>query len=68
MIALLTNTEAAGLLKISPRTLAGWRRQDYGPPYARLGGQCRYDRNTLEEWVEAERENQTRARQFLRNA
>jgi len=50
---LLTETEAARVLKVSPRTLRRWRAVSEGPPWTRLGPrQVRYRRAALQKWLE----------------
>jgi len=50
---LLTETEAARVLKVSPRTLRRWRAVGEGPPWTRLGPrQVRYRRAALLRWLE----------------
>lgn len=48
---LLTEKEAATVLKLSPKTLALWRYQSTGPAYVRLGGSIRYRPEDLAAWV-----------------
>lgn len=43
--------EAAEFLKISPRTLEGWRRRDEGPKYSRLGTVVVYTVGDLQAFV-----------------
>ena len=52
---LLTPTEAAGILRISPRTLQRWRWAGGGPPYHRIGGLCRYSLADLKAWMSTRR-------------
>lgn len=49
---LLTETEAALLLSINPRTLANWRYRRQGPAYVRVGGAVRYAERDLHTWIE----------------
>ena len=47
----LTPTEAADLLKLSPKTLATWRvRRSDGPPFRRHGRRVLYSRQSLLLW------------------
>lgn len=51
---LLTESEAAELLRISPGTLSVWRstgRHDL--PFVKVGGAVRYSRMALEAWLQA---------------
>lgn len=51
---LLTTTQAAEILAISPKTLLNWRYERQGPPYIRLGGVIRYRETDLLAWVDAQ--------------
>lgn len=48
---LLTETQAAAILRVSPRTLQGWRHRGEGPPYAKLGAAVRYRRDDLRRFI-----------------
>lgn len=52
---LLTQEQAAEFLTLSPRTLADWRCQGFGPRYRKLGtgrnAPVRYREDELEEWL-----------------
>lgn len=48
---LLTETEVAELMKISPRTLQHWRVAGGGPAYMKFGHNVRYSRETIEAWM-----------------
>lgn len=48
---LLTEHEAADLLKVSTRTLQAWRCNSSGPPFARVGRSIRYMRTGLLHWL-----------------
>lgn len=48
---LLTETEVAEMMKISPRTLQHWRVAGGGPTYMKFGHSVRYDRATLDNWL-----------------
>ena len=52
---LLTEVEASDALRVSVRTLQGWRSQGRGPGYVRLGRAIRYRICDLAEWVDAHR-------------
>jgi excisionase family DNA binding protein len=52
--ALLTEIEAAALLRVAPRTLRRWRAEGIGPPAIRVGhgrGRIRYRRSAIEQWL-----------------
>ncbi|MEG8019897.1 helix-turn-helix domain-containing protein [Sphingomonas aerolata] len=49
---LLTNTEAADYLKLSPRTLDRWRWAQRGPSFKKLGGAVRYTLTDLEKFAD----------------
>lgn len=51
--ALLTEVEAADLLRMSERTLQAWRTQARGPTFVRAGRAIRYRRSDLLAWIEA---------------
>jgi excisionase family DNA binding protein len=57
---LLTEREAAELLKVSPQTVEGWRHAGTGPPFARIGRSPRYLRRNVRAWVEQRREGDTK--------
>ena len=49
---LLTQTEAANLLHVEPRTLESWRQHRTGPRYIRYSRRCiRYRLQDLSAWV-----------------
>lgn len=49
---LLNEIEAAELLKVSPRTLQGWRyRGDNGPEYYALGSVIRYSLSQIDSYL-----------------
>jgi hypothetical protein len=50
---MLTQAEAALVLRVEPRTLEGWRRHRTGPRYFRYSGRCvRYRSDDLKEWLD----------------
>jgi predicted DNA-binding transcriptional regulator AlpA len=49
---LLTNTEAAQFLKLSPRTLEKLRVTGGGPRFRKLGRRVLYARHELENWAD----------------
>lgn len=49
---LWTSTELAKVLRVSPATLARWRKRDEGPPFIQMaGGTVRYTRHGVSDWV-----------------
>ncbi|MAM40707.1 MAG: DNA-binding protein [Erythrobacter sp.] len=48
---LLTRTEVAGLLAVTPRTLYRWELSDRGPPSIKVGRASYYRRETLDAWL-----------------
>ena len=52
--SLLTPHEVAELLKISPHTLASWRRQasQHDLPWIEVGGSIRYRREDVQVWLD----------------
>lgn len=50
---LLNEFEAAAFLKVSERTLQGWRQRRAGPPFIKLGRSVRYDSAALERFIRA---------------
>ena len=54
---LLTLTETAEVLQISPQTLYRWRSHGEGPVgYRLLGGGVRYRRTDVDAWVQTQRD------------
>jgi excisionase family DNA binding protein len=49
----LTVTEAAKLLRVTPRTLANWRADGQGPSWSRLGRQILYRRQSVLQYINA---------------
>lgn len=50
---LLTTSEAAEVLRISPRTLEGWRVSGNGPRFRKIGARVLYARADLLAFTEA---------------
>jgi phage terminase Nu1 subunit (DNA packaging protein) len=48
---LLTEVQAADLLRMSSRTLQAWRSRGVGPPFVRAGRAIRYRRPALISWT-----------------
>jgi hypothetical protein len=46
----LTEEEIAQDLRISVRTVQGWRGDNYGPPYMKIGRLIRYPRDLYRMW------------------
>lgn len=46
----LTSEEAAERLRVSLRTLEGWRSQRQGPPFRKFGRRVLYPMDLLEQW------------------
>jgi excisionase family DNA binding protein len=53
MLRLLTQSEAARVLRLSERTLERLRLQGGGPLYVKAGRSVRYREPDLEEWISA---------------
>jgi predicted DNA-binding transcriptional regulator AlpA len=51
--ALLTEIEAAKILRLSTRTLQAWRIKAVGPSFVRAGRAVRYRRPDILAWVDA---------------
>lgn len=72
MTDLLTPSELAVMLGMSPRTLANWRSNGKGPPYVKIGVEpheghqdrrkVRYQRAVAERWATAHQYTRTVAR------
>ena len=50
-MTLLTQREAAELLRLSERTLERSRVSGFGPPYAKLGSRVLYRADDLDQWI-----------------
>lgn len=58
----LTVDEAADLLRLSPRSLEGFRYRGGGPRYSKAGRRVLYRRTDIEAWIERQaRDNTHRA-------
>lgn len=56
-----TPKEAADFLKVSEKTLEGWRCAEVGPKFYRMGNRCvRYFKSDLEAWVKSEASDKTK--------
>jgi DNA-binding transcriptional MerR regulator len=49
---LLTEIQAADLLRLSVRTLQAWRTRGFGPAFVRAGRAVRYRHQDLIAWIE----------------
>ena len=49
---LLTEIQAADLLRLSVRTLQAWRTKGFGPAFVRAGRAVRYRHRDLIVWIE----------------
>lgn len=52
---ILTEKEAAALLRCSPSALLRFRCERRGPPYSKVGKLVRYTRSDLIAWLESRR-------------
>lgn len=50
---LLTEAEAADVLRVEPVTLRNWRWRRYGPDHVKVGGTVLYTAAALSEWIES---------------
>jgi excisionase family DNA binding protein len=53
MVRLLTQSDAAKLLRLSERTLERLRLQGGGPPFVKAGRSVRYRESDLDAWIAA---------------
>jgi excisionase family DNA binding protein len=49
--SLLTETQAAPVIGVSPRTLQAWRVRGGGPPFVKAGRNVRYRPADLQAWM-----------------
>ena len=56
---LLTTREAAEFLRLSSRTLEGWRVTGGGPAFFKVGSRVLYDQGELALWLRAGRRSST---------
>ena len=61
---LLSQTEAAKFLSMSPKTLAKWRWSGEGPPFVKLGRSVRYLHDDLIQYVNLGRRKSTSETEF----
>ena len=57
--AVMTETQAAEYLQLSPRTLQSWRVSGDGPRFFKAGRNVRYRLTELESWIEAQSASHT---------
>jgi len=51
-VALLKIAEVCELLQVSPWTLAGWRKDEFGPKWLYLkGNDVRYPQDEVDKWI-----------------
>lgn len=50
---LMDEREASVFLRVSRRTLQGWRVRGGGPVFLKLGKRVLYDRGALEQWLKS---------------
>jgi excisionase family DNA binding protein len=64
----LTTEQAATWLGLSRRTLETWRLRNLGPRYVKMGGSVRYERASLEDWIQQQTVDprEQRKEEFLR--
>jgi len=55
MADLLTEREAADIIRRPGETLRYWRWRGEGPPWFKLGRRVVYDRADLETWIDAQK-------------
>jgi excisionase family DNA binding protein len=62
-MTLLSTEEVAELLRVSPQTVAQWRRKGYGPPFIqeRPRAQVLYHREEIDRWLKANRKSPERS-------
>lgn len=58
-LTLLSTTDAARMLSLSPQTLRNWRARRIGPRFIRAGSVAYYPKKAIKEYIEAY-ENLTR--------
>src|ERR1035437_1343225 len=51
---LLSPEELAHTLEVAETTLADWRSQKKGPPYAKIGRNIWYPRDRVERWIKSQ--------------
>jgi hypothetical protein len=52
---LLSNAEATEFLGVAKNTLACWRLRGKGPKFLKIGSKIAYDRDDLQEFIDANR-------------
>jgi predicted site-specific integrase-resolvase len=56
---LLTENEAAGILRVSLSSVRRWRREGCGPTYRKVGRTVRYRSGDLTDFIAASRRTET---------
>jgi len=56
---LITEGEAAGMLRVSLTSLRRWRREGRGPVYRKIGRSVRYRREDLADFIASSRRIET---------
>ena len=56
---LLDTSQTASLLRISPRTMEGWRLTGGGPVYTKAGRRVLYNRQQVMEWLQSQSRQST---------
>lgn len=49
----LTTAEVAAMLRVTPRTLKRWRKEEVGPSYVRVETRIFYEVSDIEEYLAA---------------
>jgi predicted DNA-binding transcriptional regulator AlpA len=52
----IVDTEVATMTGLPVSTIRSWRHRRKGPPFYKLQGCVRYDRDEIEDWITASRE------------
>ena len=52
MPKLLSSDELSVYLDVPKKTLEGWRRRSYGPPFTQMGKHVRYREDRVLEWLD----------------
>lgn len=51
-VQLLTRSEVAMWLQVAEKTLCNWSSSGIGPPFLKVGGAVRYDRSSVQNWLD----------------
>ena len=63
---LMTLSDVSELLSIPIATLYGWRHRGEGPSGFRVGRYVRYERSTVEEWIQSQVERAIAGSEFVK--